>query len=451
MKTVRDQLLAVAMPAMERVVAQMPVTEQSEPTLLALKNQLAAVKQEMGQPDAAEALIEECLAMARRRVDLMKESDAARNNLAVMLQVKARFKESFRRDLASSLALMREAGDIAQDMLDRPRAAADGKGLQPRYVKKFLTIDMIQNQGVLHYRLGDHAAALAMFERNLGENRRHLEALAQDPDFLKLKPEEQARLRRVAEGSLSRSILAVGSTLQDLGRYREAEPHFRAALANREKALERDPAARIARRELAAFAGMWGEFLEADGRSAEAGEQYRRSVGLFERLLREDADNAEVQRAAALAYHRLGAWLEPTQPAAARKAYEQDVELREELLRRDPKNEKKRKDLMIDLPLVGQVDRAAKLAEEFRKGPAVDHELRKDLSKTYSNCAANAADAAAKEQFAALSVAVLAEAVRNGYRDAVYLRKKLDKGPLKDRADLKSLLDSLPSAPPPKK
>ncbi|HEX4916118.1 MAG TPA: tetratricopeptide repeat protein, partial [Vicinamibacterales bacterium] len=111
-----------------------------------------------------------------------------------------------------------------------------------------------------------------------------------------VKNPESVELRRNA--ALMRKYLS--STLADLGRHQEAEPHFRRALELDELRLGAAPNDRQTRLDAAISNGQMGEFLERSGQLQAAAEFFDRSVQL--RREAADADPKDVMARARLAY-----------------------------------------------------------------------------------------------------------------------------------------------------
>jgi hypothetical protein len=160
-------------------------------------------------------------------------------------------------------------------------------------------------------------------------------------------------------------------------------------------------------------------------------------------MLKDDPDSIDFRRAASTAYHYQARQLERRAPAAARAAWEMCVRLREELIRRDPRNEKWQIYLMTALPRGDQVDRAAKMADRVRAAAAVDNEMRLDIALTYARCAEASTDPAARDRHAAAAVGVIADAVRHGFRDAVQMTEQFSADPVRTRADFRAVLESI--------
>jgi hypothetical protein len=103
-------------------------------------------------------------------------------------------------------------------------------------------------------------------------------------------------------------------------------------------------------------------------------------------------------------------------------------------------------ELMTSLAHVGQIDKAAGIADRFSAGPRLDNELRLEIARCYAQCARGAQDgqAARKAGFQLKAIEVLRAAVANGFRDRVDLDTEPDLDPLRSREDFQSLVAKLP-------
>ena len=345
-KPVRAQLLAVATPAMERVAAQLPVTEQSEPVLMALNYRMAKAMQDLGQIEAAERLLDACRKTAESRVELMQGSDASRNNLVVLLREQAASKMRLQRDLAASLELERRAQLIAEDMLANPKVAPDGRGGFKPFQAKALVAEGHTNLGALYRRIGDPQAALSEFRAAAELRNELLASFDQDPYIATLTEPERERMRKNLNAMVTRQKLALGAAYQRIGQDSMAEPLIRAAMEETDRLFQQDPSSPAVRHDLAGYLYMWGTFLADTGRVDEALEPLTRAVDLTERLLKDDPENALYQRTASVAHAYLGARLLPMRADEAKAAFARSLQLRQEMARRDPENDKVRIELL---------------------------------------------------------------------------------------------------------
>jgi len=97
---------------------------------------------------------------------------------------------------------------------------------------------------------------------------------------------------------------------------------------------------------------------------------------------------------------------------------------------------------MRSLAHAGQVDRAAGIADRLLAGPHADNELNIDIARTYAQCAraTPAAQGEAARAFQAKAVEAIRAAVREGFRDRVYLEDEPDLDPIRHRDDFRKLV-----------
>ena len=70
--------------------------------------------------------------------------------------------------------------------------------------------------------------------------------------------------------------------------------------------------------------------------------------------------------------------------------------LSQQLVDEDPHNDKRSMELMTSLAHVGQIDKAAGIADRFNAGPRLDNELRLEIARCYAQCARGAQDGQAR-------------------------------------------------------
>jgi hypothetical protein len=161
-----------------------------------------------------------------------------------------------------------------------------------------------------------------------------------------------------------------------------------------------------------------------------------------------DDKNAVFKRDLAIVLYRLGnlADREKNEKAAI-EAFEAAREIQEKLVSEDPFNEKRLLELMRSLAHVGQVDKAAGIADRMIAGPNTDNELRIDVARTYAQCARStpAAQGEKARTFQMKAVEAIRTAVREGFRDRVYLEDEPDLDPIRNRDDFQKLVAEMAS------
>ncbi len=422
---VKTGLLDTALKRVDSVAGVYDKSTSKEATALAALNELAKIYRELGQSEKAFRLLERCLAIAKERVSIKENSDPSRQNLANVYRDLALVCEEFRRDMKASLAYNEESLKIWEDVFKNPKA--DQWAIDKKVVRYFLA-EAYTRVAVSRYRLGDVALARDDFRKAF--NLRG-ELVSETPDNQQMKQD------------LSYSTMALAETSFRLGDKTLADDYYRQALEQRQKMFEAKPRDAAVREQLAAVHYMIGEFKLKTGELAAARLHLERSRELRVALVGANPKNAIVRRDLAITLYRLGSLAdrEHNEKAAA-EAFAAARELQQKLVDGDEHNDKRLLELMRTLAHVGQVKKAAEIADRMNSGPNVDNELRLEIARCYAQCARHApADQAEKSQSHMVeSVKTIGEAIDNRFRDYVYLETEPDLDPLRSRNDFKELL-----------
>jgi hypothetical protein len=191
---------------------------------------------------------------------------------------------------------------------------------------------------------------------------------------------------------------------------------------------------------------MIGEFKIRGGDLAEARRQLERSRAVRQTLVDREPKNAILRRDLALAHYRLGGLAElEKNPEQARKEFQAALRIAEDLAAQSGENDRRQTELLLAMAHAGDPARARELADRIAAGPNVDRELRIDLARAYAQIGRSTPPAEAERAQAALVKAVDAvrTAVREGYRDRVYLETEPDLEPIRGRDDFKQILAEL--------
>jgi tetratricopeptide (TPR) repeat protein len=252
-----------------------------------------------------------------------------------------------------------------------------------------------------------------------------------------------------AQLSLTRSYADIGDLSFRLNDLAAAQEHHLKALAVRQALFEARPTNQL-RLDLAGSHGMLGEIAFRTGNLEAARLPYDRSLALFQELVDSDPDNVAYRRNLGIAHYRAGtlARLLKDEPARERH-FRACLELREQIVAADQKNDLRRRELMVVLPHCGQHQRAAEMADAMWTGQAVDRALLFEIACCYAQCAAAAApDAALSRGYTDKAIQALGEAVRHGYKDTVMLETDPDLEPVRTLAGFQELLKQLRSQTP---
>jgi tetratricopeptide (TPR) repeat protein/tRNA A-37 threonylcarbamoyl transferase component Bud32 len=426
---VKTAVLNTALNRIEGVAAVYDKSTSKEATVMAIYMELAKVYQALGKSEKALAILDRALDIGKARVIIKENSDPSRMNLANLYLQRAFLYEEVGRDMKAALTANQEGLRIWQDIYNHPKR--DQFALDPKVVRMALG-EAYTRVAVSKYRLGDIAAAQDGFRKAYDLRQELVQATSGDPQ---LKQDLSYSAMALAEGSFR------------LGDAARADEYYRQTLQWREKRFAdkaKDPQVRA---ELSDVNYMIGEFKLKTGDLAEARKRLERSRELRAALVEADGRNATWKRNLAISLYRLGSLADREKnEKAALESFEASRKLSQQLVDEDPHNDKRSMELMTSLAHVGQIDKAAGIADRFSAGPKLDNELRLEIARCYAQCARGALDgeAALKAGLQLKAIEVLRAAVANGFRDRVYLDTEPDLDPLRNREDFQALVAKLP-------
>ena len=428
---IKTALLDSALNRVDGVASVYDKSTSKEATVLAALNELATIYRQLGQSEKAFKVLERCLAIARERVRIKEGSDPSRQNLANILREIASISEEFRRNMKASLAYNEESLKIWEDVFKNPKA--DQWMLDKKVVRPFLA-EAYNRVAVSQYRLGDIALARENFRKAFNLRQ---ELVTETPEDL------------VKKQDLSYPTMALAETSFRLGDNAGADVFYSLALQQREKMFEAKPKAPAVCEELAGVHYMIGEFKLKTGDLATAKPHLERCRELRAALVEADPKNAIFRRNLGIALYRLGSLAdrEKNEKAAA-EVFETTRKIQQKLVDEDQHNDKRQNELMRTLAQVGQVDKAAEIADRLNAGPNADNEQRLDIARAYAQCARHtpAAQAEKAQTFQVKAVETLRKAVESGFKDYVYMGTEPDLDPIKGRDDFKTLLTRITPA-----
>ncbi len=407
----KKSLLDTALKRIDGVAGIYEKSTSKEATTMAALMELAKIYRQTGHADKAYPILQRTLAIAKERVKIKNNSDPSRQNLANTYFELALSREEFRRDLKQVLNYNREGLRLWEDIEKSPKL--DDFPLDRKVVHMWLA-EAYTRVGVTEYRLGDMVAAQANYRK--AYNLRH--ALTEE---LKDNP-------RVKQ-DLSYSSMALAETSYRLGDRVQADPFYRETIEQRAAMFDRNPQDQTVAKEFGDVNYMIGEFKLKTGDLVEARKYLEKCKEIREILMKSDDKNAFFKRDLAFVFYRLGNLSDREKDEkSAIKAFETAREIEEKLVAEDPGNEKRLFELMESLAHVGQVDRAAGIADRMIAGPNIDNELRIDIARAYAQCArqAPAMQIEKKKAFEVKAIEAIRTAVREGFRDGVYLRDEPD-------------------------
>jgi tetratricopeptide (TPR) repeat protein len=377
-------------------------------------------------------MLARCLDIAKERVKIKEYSDPSRQNLANIYRDIAELDREFRRDMKASLVHSEESLRIWMDVDKNPKH--DGFELKKFFVHYFLA-EAFTRVAASRYRLGEVSAAREDFRKAYNLRRDLVQETKDDPKMNPLLKQE-----------LSYSSMALAETAYRLGDKTQADEFYREALDQRGAMFELNPKDKKITAELASVNYMIGEFKLKTGDLAEARHRLEKCKEIRESLVKADDKNVIFKRDLAMVLYRLGNLDEREKDEkSATGSFERARQIEEKLVSDDPQNDQRQMELMRIRAHVGQVDKATGVADRMIAGPNADNELRIDIARTYAQCARHtpATQGEKAQTLQVKAVEAIRSAVREGFRDRVYIESEPDLEPIRNRDDFKQILGEI--------
>ncbi len=453
-QTLKKDLLETAIRGAERVTANNKESGSPKATILAARQKLGELYLKLGDMDKAFEEYKFVYETAQEYKRTGQGTDASRFNAASSSALMSDMYLTIKRDFAMSRKLLEESMAGYQEILDHPQPP--GYGALPRY-KILLGLQGASNKLAVNFlRAGDPANALAEFRRSLDLLQQAAKDLDYEGSLAALEPkarENERELQQQLKSSLpnleATAVLATGGMLHRLRQPKEAEPYYRQAVAIRERLHEAKPNDPNAKFQLGRTVGMLGEFLFQTGQTDGVEPLYQRSVALAKELADADEKMIDYRRDLAIGHYRLGQlYLRTKDLGESRAQFEICCKLRESMV--DPKapNVKRQMEWMLALAHCGKHVEATELAEKIQKGAKPDNELLLDVTRCYAQSAEAVRDQSElASAYTAKALAALRAVIAGGYIDAFNLEIDADIAPLRDHAEFKRLIASIPKSP----
>jgi tetratricopeptide (TPR) repeat protein len=297
-------------------------------------------------------------------------------------------------------------------------------------------------------QLGEKEAALADYERM----RTVFAQLAADFPHVPRYRQELAKCHH-----------NLGLLLAGLGQRPQAEAEHRRALALHEQLAAAFPTVPINRQALATSHNNLGRLLQDLGKGSEAEAEYRQALALQRQLAADFPNVPACAVALGGSYCNLGHLeMARSKPATALEWYAKAVATLRPVLVQEPRLVQARQ--FLRNTHIGQAEALSKLGRHAEATAAVEKLLELESSDArilynaaciYALAAARVATAAAPttsplqaEQHARRAVALLRQAVQQGFKDLALLKKDTDLDGLRQRADFRRLLADLETKAP---
>ncbi len=417
--------------ALKRIDGVAGIYEKStskEATTAAALMELGKIYRQLGQTQKAFKSYQKCLEITKERVKIKNYSDPSRQNLANTYFELAFCSEELNRDMKATLSYNQDGLKLYEDIDRKPKL--DDFPLDRKVVRAGLA-EAYTRVGVTQYRMGELTAALANYRK--AYNLRHELA-----DELKDNP----RIRQ----DLSYSMMALAETNFRLGDRTVADDFYRQALEQREAMAKLKPSDLTSLKELGDVYYMIGEFKLRCGDLAAARRNLESSRDRRKELVDKESRNVLFRRDLSMTLYRLGNLADLEKNAdESRRHYDESLKIREDLAKISEGNDRRQTELMLALARAGQTARALELADRFSVGPNVDREQRIFLASCYAQVARATPPQKTEQIQTALvkAVGAVRTAVKEGFRDRVYLETEPDLEPIRNRDDFKQIVGEI--------
>lgn len=425
-KPARDRMLNSFNDIMLQVVDELPKEGQAEAVYAAVKMGLVESLIDQQKTEEAESILSELETIYERRLILKQGSDAARNNLALLFSKVGNLKRDLRRDLAASLKAHLRALEIADSILQHPKAADDGKGRMQSWEARSLVAGAHTDLGATYYRLGDPKQAMIHFEKSLTLREEALEEFDQDPKMAEWPAEDRAAERSYLQNDLHFRRLASAAALFRSGRTAEAEPLLKQTFEAAREAMLSDPTNPRLRHEFVGQAGLWAEFLGFTGRGLEALAVLEESSPYLDGLLADDPDGVAFRRTVTVALYRLSQWRKELQQGDAAAPLQQCLNIRRALAEAEPNNDRRQLDLMLVLARSGDISNAQPLIDKYLNHPNPDTEMLIETTRALSQLTAHLPGDSERDALIQQAIQTIQKARSLGFNDSVYLTGEPD-------------------------
>jgi tetratricopeptide (TPR) repeat protein len=417
--------------ALKRIDGVAGIYEKStskEATTAAALMELGKIYRQLGQTQKAFKTYQKCLEITKERVKIKNYSDPSRQNLANTYFELAFSNEELNRDMKAVLGYNQEGLKLYEEIYNKPKL--DDFPLDRKIVRAGLA-EAYTRVGVTQYRMGELTAALENYRKAYNLRRELADEVKDNPRF---------------KQDLSYSMMALAETNFRLGNRPLADDFYRQVLDQREAMARLKPKDLTSLKELGDVYYMIGEFKLRCGDLAAARSNLENSRNHRKDLVTREPRNVMLGRDLSMSLYRLGNLADLEKKTdEARKEYEAALQIREDLVRISENNDRRQTELMLALAHNGQTVRALELADRFSVGPNVDREQRIFLAGGYAQIARATPPEKAEQVQTALVKAVDAvrTAVREGFRDRVYLETEPDLEPIRNRDDFKTILGEI--------
>jgi hypothetical protein len=435
MQPLKATLLTTALEGLDKVASSDADSRLHGQFIAGAYMKMGNLFQQLGQSDKAYDQYLKCHAIIKSMAEKDWEgAEVARDNLATTYTVLGMMSRELKHDLRAAVGYYQQAFDIRRDLLSRGikrPEKLDPTKLKGRFAESSTLV------GVTYLLLGEPTRAAEFFDRARAIRQELVDKAPTDTPA----NAEAARSYRL---DLARSYNALAEVHFRSRDWPTARADYAKALAINEAVHREQPANPKYRLEWANTLGNLAMFLARTAQLDEAKTSSERHFALTEELAALDQKNADYQRSFGLANYQSGMVARRQHDADAAQKFDQKcLQIREQLSASNPKNDRRRIELLLVLPRCGQHPRAAAEAEKLLSGNP-DREVLVEVAQCFAQCAAAvSADPTLKAAYTVKALDSLTRAVDQGYKDAVILETEPDFDAVRDDARFRALLDRM--------
>ena len=448
MRSYVENALEQMLPVLSEIVGELPETEQAAPTRASGLLLLSKGLQEKGKVSEAQSKLQELVEFGEKRLKIKGNSDAARLNLSKFLRDLAAIQLESNRNFPKHFELLYRAEALAQDAIDRPSSSPDdNKGLLEFYQARVQLAEVKNRLATANYRNGDPKKARELFDES---TRLYKEVLAAIPSGEAFEPKSESPLSEADKKSLPITIngyitnnnLALSSLYFRTGEPQRAEKILTQVVAATKQAFDADPTLPSKAMQYVGYLGVFSEIMTQCSEPKALLEKLEEATTVADRFYKQDTRSADKRRRTALAYYRVGQWREMLGIETAQESFQRCLTLRIEAASLDASNDRKQLDLMLASAAVGDAKKTLEIANKYLAFPLLDNEMRIDIARALSRLSSKVM-APEDIELRSRALNVLETAVKNGFKDHVFLSNDLDLRALQHVQEFNSLIDSL--------
>jgi serine/threonine-protein kinase len=426
MGPLRRDLLELAMKRLDQISRNAATSGTADRTMAVALQRMATFYEQMGMTDQEARVLERSLEIFNRLVQEQPDEDWNKFDATISYDSLGEIGRETEADPAKLFDIYRHSLKLRDDLVANVHAPKP----TPYQRKRALAVSRIK-LAALYLEVGDPSSARGQARQALVTCE---QAAAADP----------ARIddRRV---NFSQVHFLLGKASFRMGQEAAAREHYRLCLALRQELIQADSLNAYAQQETGRTYNALGE-LEIELRHDRASlEQHQKAHAIFDALHKRDPANAEVTwYLSNTDYHLGNARRFLGDESSAEKHFRACLGTRLSLQKNDAKNIQRKIELMLVQAQLGMHKDASEAARQVLEfAPRHAGKLFLAACALALNARAASSDPALQKEYSDRSVAILTQALADGYRDLRALQNVPELQPLRNHSGFKQLLGEL--------